>query len=902
MSSATLGTMLRYIRTLTGTPATEEPADSELLGRFVRGHDEAAFAALAKASMPCGLAAKVKATLALLPVLGVFAAGAGWAGQQREEAGKAPGLPAQVAAGQRPRTDCRGDPLPPYALTRLGAMRLRHGESVGSMVFSPDGKYLVSTGSDRVVRCWDPATGRLVRDFRPGKQGSHICQVAVSPDSKLLVLATDPEVTLWNLATGAVDHRWQEGSQVWSLTFSPDGKILAWGNGNNRVKLWDVATGKLLRELTDHAGRPFGLAFSPDGKLLASGGWEDKQILLWDAASGKQLRQLGARDSGISTLAFSSDGTLLASGGEEKLIRLWDPSMGKEVRRLVGHEGFVKGALFAPDGKTLVSAGYDGTLRIWDPATGKPRHPPRRHPKEAHPPRSHPGLVYSLALSPDGKLAATGGGDHCIRLWDVATGKEVRPVAAPEPAVHSVIFAPGGKSLLGLDHDGIVWRWDGVTGKELSRLGEVRHEGQRPLPVLSPDGRTAARAGPGHTIELLEVATGTRLHTLKGHGGPPVGLLFSADGRTLASHANQDGTRLWDVATGKELRRFALPNGSGWVPALSWDGGILAEGGYFQGDSGWSRVWDTARGKQLAQPESAPARAAALALSPDGKTLALAPGSSDFGRPASPAIGILLYEVATGNLRGRLKDIPARVAALAFSPDGRVLACGGQDGLIRLWDVSTGEHMPRLAGHWGAVEALRFSPDGALLASGSRDTTVLVWDVGRLTGKARPVVELSPEQLEVLWADLKGTDAAAAYRAVWQLAAAGQRGVAFLGERLQPAPRGDEKRLAQLIADLDSARFAARQEAMTELAKLGESAESALRETLTKAPSVEVRRRVEQLLSRLDIPTGDLSRSLRALEALERAGARGVLETLAGGAPQAWVTREARAALRRLAK
>src|SRR5262249_28106801 len=300
--------------------------------------------------------------------------------------------------------------------------------------------------------------------------------------------------------------------------------------------------------------------------------------------------------------------------------------------------------------------------------------------------------------------------------------------------------------------------------------------------------------------------------------------------------------------------------------------------------------------------EAAPARAAALALSPDGRTLAVAPSSSDFGRPAPPAVGIRLYEVATGKLRGRLEDIPARVAALAFSPDGRVLACGGQAGVIRLWDVSTGEQVPRLAGHWGAVESLRFSPDGALLASGSGDTTVLVWDVGRLTGKARPVVKLSPEQLGALWDDLKGKDAAAAYRAVWKLAAGGQQAVSFLGERRRPAPRGDAKRIAQLITDLDSARFAARQGATTELEKLGESAESALREALTKAPSVEFRRRVEQLLDRLDHPTDDRMRSLRALEALERAGARGVLETLAGGAPQAWVTREARAARRRPAE
>src|SRR5262249_29357429 len=190
----------------------------------------------------------------------------------------------------------------------VGGAGLRHGAQVGSVAFSPCGKLLAWAGGDRVVGLWDAATGRLVRTFRPDKPGSHICQVAFSPDGKLLALGTEPQVLLWELAGGKVVRRWDERHQVWSLTFSPDGKVLAWGTGDHRVKLREVATGKVVRDLTGHQGRVFGLAFSPDGTLLASGGWEDKNLFLWDVGSGRRLRRLGDGQSGVDGVRFAPGG------------------------------------------------------------------------------------------------------------------------------------------------------------------------------------------------------------------------------------------------------------------------------------------------------------------------------------------------------------------------------------------------------------------------------------------------------------------------------------------------------------------------------------------------------------------------------------------------------------------
>jgi hypothetical protein len=218
--------------------------------------------------------------------------------------------------------------------------------------------------------------------------------------------------------------------------------------------------------------------------------------------------------------------------------------------------------------------------------------------------------------------------------------------------------------------------------------------------------------------------------------------------------------------------------------------------------------------------------------------------------------------------------------------------------------VATGKGLRPLAGHQGPITSLAFSDDGKALASASGDTTVLVWDVAGLgRGAGRRAAPLPAPKLAAWWADLAGADAARAYEAVWALAAGDS--VPFLKERLRPVSPAGSEQVARLLADLDSDEFGVRERATRELAKLEEAAEPALRRALAGHPSPEVRRRVTGLLEGLEGRSPYWLRRLRALEVLELAGTpecRQVLQDLARGAPEARLTREAQAALRRLSR
>ena len=293
-----------------------------------------------------------------------------------------------------------------------------------------------------------------------------------------------------------------------------------------------------------------------------------------------------------------------------------------------------------------------------------------------------------------------------------------------------------------------------------------------------------------------------------------------------------------------------------------------------------------------------------LAFSPDSRLLGAY--NSNFKRlkkddPASTANSLVLWEVATAS---EVLSLPlAGQPRAAFSPDGRLVAIPAPMHSILVWDLAQGREWRRFKEFDGEVTWLAFSPDGRRLVSGHADSTLLVWDVPA----AAPVRndKLPPETLSKAWADLAGGDAPSAFRARWTLSGAQEAALPLLAKHLQPARPADRKPLEKLLAELDSDQFETRTAAQKELEKLGELATPALRDMLAKSPSLESRRRAQAILDKLRGPVIDPEqrRAVRAVAILEDMStpeARKLLAALADGAPEARLTREARAALERL--
>jgi WD40 repeat protein len=338
----------------------------------------------------------------------------------------------------------------------------------------------------------------------------------------------------------------------------------------------------------------------------------------------------------------------------------------------------------------------------------------------------HTDAATSVAFSPDGKTAASGGADGRVYLWEVATGKEVGRLTVPVVQVHAVLFHGDGKTLFVAGHDGTVRQLDTATGQE-QRVFKGHRYAVISL-ALSPDHKTLLSASHDPALRLWDLATGQELRQFEGHQGPVSAVAFAADGKQCVS-AGHDGTlRLWDVATGKEVRRFTRPTPAQPARvesvALAPDGKTLLSGHAHQS----AGLWDTGTGKALRSVGKAQTSTRAVAFSPDGRALVTA-GADRV---------IRVWEATSGTELWQLSGHQHSVNSVAFSPDGKTLASAGQDGTVRFWDLATGREMYPRTGHTGAVLGLQFSDDGKVLVSGAQDGTVRLWDTA--TGKQRELL------------------------------------------------------------------------------------------------------------------------------------------------------------------
>lgn len=836
----------------------------------------------------------------------------------------------QVTNNVQEVTDWFGDPLPAEALARLGTERLKQGSVLKTVVFTSDGKTVISAGYTREVNLWDGATGKKRRSIAIPEQNLTIgpggACLALSPDDRILavglpaglifVLELSTGKLLWQMRTGA--------STVEALAFSPDGKILASCGGQDRksgeVQLWDVTTGKERHRLEGHKATVDALAYAPDGKLLATAG-RDRNICLWEAASGARLRVLPYPAHNVpqlEALAISSDSSLLASGDSQGTIILWNIAEAKAVRQMtlkkpggIAFPTAIRALTFLPRSHLLASGSDDGTARLWNIESGQGVR--RLRGREAL--LSH-GSVNSMSFAPDGQTIACGLQSGAIALHRVDTGELLHPEHGHLAMIDALAISPDGSMVATAGAESTIRLWDRATGKLLRCLDSDDPNGVRSL-AWSPDGKHLAAATALRQVLIWALDTGRRLHQLQGRF-----VAFAPDGRLIISGApggaaGEQLIEMRDIASGRQMRIFARQAMAMGSISLSHDGALLAWTGWnprygtladrleLQAQPAWNmiHICETATGKELIQFGNLTESIRSLTMSPDGKTLASVCGRD--GKYVDSPPPARLWEVATGKERGQSAFHVSDIEAAAFSPDGSILATAGTDFNTVLVDLTSGKAFASARGHRFPVHAVAFTPDGRSLVTASMDTTALVFDLSlKLRRRPEPSTSIDNQNLEQAWTALAGDDAVAAYRGIWTLRQHPKKAVALLQQKLHAIEPANPQQLSRLIKDLDSEQFAARSRAERDLQQLGEAAMPAIQSALASKPSLEMRQRMERTLEHVRNSPATIQR-LRAVEVLEWIAvpqARQMLEMLGQGVPEARLTQQAKAALARQAK
>jgi len=521
---------------------------------------------------------------------------------------------------------------------------------------------------------------------------SQILSVAFSPDGKLLATGdVNHEIHVWQVETGKqlltckVEEGW-----VWSVAFSPDGRFLA-SSANRIVNLWDVQTGECIKQFQGYSDRVFSLAFSPDGRLLASGS-EDRWVRVWDVRTGQLFQFLPGHTDEVRSVAFAPQYSgrrhknfpprnpnsqilhpqseyLLASGSYDGTVRLWDINQGECLRILEEHSDRVWSVAFSPDGKTLASSSSDRTVKLWEASSGKCLQSLRGHSQQ----------IRTVAFSPDGKTLASGSDDHSVRLWHQHTGECLRVLQGHTSWVSSVAFSPVSKAVATLDASDCLL----ASGSE------------------------------DQSVRLWETRTNLCLKTIQGHSNGVWSIAFSPQGTTLAS-GSQDGViRFWNSKTGKCIREFPAHSSWIWSVAFSPNSQILASGS----EDRTIQLWDILSGQRLKTLIGHKDAVFSVLFSPDGQTLLS--GSLDGT--------IKVWDIRTGECRKTLQGHRGGIWSISLSSDGKLLASGSQDQTIKLWDVDTGYCINTLQGHRSWIRACAISPDQQILVSGSADGTIKLW-------------------------------------------------------------------------------------------------------------------------------------------------------------------------------
>lgn len=531
-----------------------------------------------------------------------------------------------------------------------------------------------------------------------------VLSVSFSPSGKLLATGdTNGEIRLYQVANGQqlLTCKGHTG-WIWSVAFSSDGQFMASGSNDQTVKLWNTSTGECLKTLHGHTGGVWSVTFNLDSQILVSSS-EDQTVKQWDITKAQCLQTLEGHSGGIQSIAVSPDNRLLATASVAHEIKLWDHNTGQCLKTLQGHTRRVYSVAFSPNRNMIASGSHDQTVKLWDISTGQCLQTLQEH----------TDVVNSVIFSPDGRILASASDDHTVKLWDVNTGCWQKTLSGHKNRVWSLSFSPNGQMLASSSDDHTVKLWS-ISTSQCIKTFQGYNNGIWSV-TLNPHSDILASGSNDNTIKLWDITSGKYFKNLRGHSHRVTSVTFSPNGCLFASSSEDRTIRLWDASTSNCLRILRGHNNRVTSVSFSSDNQFLASGS----DDRTAKIWDVSTGQCIHTLEGHVSRVWSIAWNPSNSKLAT--GSHDQT--------VKLWDVSIGQDLTTLHGHTDWVWEVAFSPDGRILASGSSDQSVKLWDVNTGQCMRTLQGHTNCIYSIAFSLDGRILASGSGDQTVKLWEI-----------------------------------------------------------------------------------------------------------------------------------------------------------------------------
>jgi WD40 repeat protein len=530
----------------------------------------------------------------------------------------------------------------------------------------------------------------------------------------------EAEVALFTAVQGNREKKDFPGQHL--AVFSPDGNRILTASDDDKVRVWDTASGRILAVLQGHTGPVTSVAFSPDGTHIVTAS-DDKTARVWDATSGHSQAVLKGHAGPIWSAAFSPDSTRIVTASEDKTAQVWDVASGRSLVVLKGHTCLVRRAEFNRDGTRIATASNDNTARLWDASSGRDLAVLRGLPGQ------DTGSVFSAEFSPDGTRIVTASDDKTARVWDGVSGRSLALLQGHDKLVRWAAFSRDGTRIVTASDDQTARVWDAASGRSLLVLNG--HNKLVRQAMFSPDGNRIVTASDDQTARVWDAASGRNLVVLNGHINPVYSALFSPDGTSIVTASYDNTVRLWDTAAGppglvalkgheKKINSAVFsPNGTRIVTAS---------------DDQTARVWDTASGRSLLVLNGHTKLVRQAMFSPDGNRIVT----------ASDDQTARVWDAASGRTLAILQGHKGTVNSAAFSPDGTHIVTASSDKTAQVWDAASGHSLAVLKGHREWVDSAAFSLDGTRIVTASDDTTAQVWDTsGRslvgLKGHTGPV-------------------------------------------------------------------------------------------------------------------------------------------------------------------